>query len=188
MKDGIEHEGKESQPVKASQRGRQSFVVSGKAAKTRGPGKGALDDPAPWQKNESSFGLLKFNHNQSDSLLGRLVGRFFTGITLINKSHLHAFASNFLNVFDQIAYLRTLLLAGRRDFSRPADVPECPPPHAPWTPSDACVHRSRLCFRFPVWTASCVHQESPRKAGPASAPAFAILRAGRAPWLQSSLR
>src|ERR1039458_7345977 len=56
MKDGIEHESEESQPVKASQRGGQSFIVSGESAETSGPGKGTLDHPSPWKKDKSSFG------------------------------------------------------------------------------------------------------------------------------------
>src|ERR1035441_9429036 len=116
MKDGIEHESEESQPVKASQRGGQSFIVSGESAETGGPCKGTLDHPSPWQKDKSSFGFLEFDHDQADSLLGCLFRRFFTGVTLIDKSDLDVPASNFLHVFDQIAYLRALLLVGRRDF------------------------------------------------------------------------
>src|SRR6266568_290796 len=114
MEDGIEHESKESQPVKAGQRGRQSFIVSGESAETGCPGKGALDHPAPWQEDKSFFGLLEFDHYQTDSLPGSLLCRFFTGVTLINKCHFHVLARGFLHVFDQITYLRPLLLIGRR--------------------------------------------------------------------------
>src|SRR5215210_7457789 len=116
MKEGIEHESEESQPVKASQRGGQSFIVSGKSPETSSPGKGTLDHPSSWQKNKSPFGFLEFDYYQSDSLPGCFIGRFFTGVTLIDKSRLHALASNLLHVFDQIADLRPLLLVGWRDF------------------------------------------------------------------------
>ena len=86
MKDGIEHESEESQPVKASQRGRQSFIVSGESAETSGPGKGTLDHPSPWKKDKSSFDFLEFDHHQVDSLLGCLFCRFFTGVNSHSSS------------------------------------------------------------------------------------------------------
>ena len=54
---------------------RQAFVVSGQAAEARGPGKGALDDPAPGQQHEAALGLRQLDHLQPDAVRRRIGGR-----------------------------------------------------------------------------------------------------------------
>jgi hypothetical protein len=42
MEEGIEHKGKEGEPMKPSDGGRKPFIVLGEAAKASGPSKGGL--------------------------------------------------------------------------------------------------------------------------------------------------
>jgi hypothetical protein len=58
MEKRLQHEGEESQPVKARQRRGQSLIVSGQASETRGPSKGAFDHPPARQKSVSFSQLL----------------------------------------------------------------------------------------------------------------------------------
>ena len=102
--------------MKPCQRGRQPFIVSGESAEAGRPSEGALDHPAPWQKDEALPGYRELYHDQTDSLPGSLFGRFFSGVTLIDKSHFHLLARGLLHLFEQVSHLRALLLVGRRDF------------------------------------------------------------------------
>src|SRR5258708_36143893 len=102
MEDGIKHQGEESQPVKSCERGRQPFIVFVKSTKASTTCKGSFDHPSPGQQDEALFGLLKFNNDQVDSMLGRLLRRFFPGVTLVNKSYFHVLVGGFLYSFGQI--------------------------------------------------------------------------------------
>ena len=72
MKEDVEHESKEGQPVQSSQGSRQSFVIFDQSAEAGGPSKGALHHPAPRQEDKTSLGFFEFDDNEANSLLGRL--------------------------------------------------------------------------------------------------------------------
>src|SRR5712691_11982802 len=116
MEDGVKHESKDGEPVKPCQGGRQPFIVAGKSPETGGPGKRALHHPSSWQKDKALPGYLELYHHETDSLPGCLLGRFFSGVTLIDKSHFYFLARSFLHFFHQGGDLRALLLVGRRYF------------------------------------------------------------------------
>ncbi len=104
--------------MKTRKRIRKPLVVACQASKAKGPGKGAFDDPPPWQKHEAAFGLFQLDNNQTDSAGCCRLRRFLSRVALIYTSHIDMICRRFLNVCGQIGNLRPLLLIGRRDFER----------------------------------------------------------------------
>ena len=74
--------------MKARESGSESFIVAAEATEAGGPGKGAFDDPTPWQEDKAAFGVCEFNDHQVNAGTGRRRGRFGAGITLIHISDL----------------------------------------------------------------------------------------------------
>ena len=87
MEEGVEHKGKEGEPMKPSDGGRKPFIVLGEAAKASCPSKGAFHDPSPGQEDEAFPGLCKFDHDEAYSLLGGGLGGLLSGVALIDKCH-----------------------------------------------------------------------------------------------------
>ena len=102
--------------MKSCERGGQSFKVSGQPAETGVPGKGAFDHLAPWEKDKALLGFFEFDHDQANSLLGRLVCGVLPGVALVGKGHFYFLARCLLDVFDQIGDLRALLFVGGGHF------------------------------------------------------------------------
>ena len=102
--------------MKCCKRGREPLIVSGQPAETSGPGKGALNDPSPGQKDKPFLGFFEFDYDQTEAPLGCLLCRFFSGVALIDKCHFDVLARSVLHLFDQVGYLRALLLVCRRYF------------------------------------------------------------------------
>ena len=76
--------------MEASERSRKPLVVAPESAEACGPGKGALDDPAPGQSHETALGFLELDHDQAHSLTrGSAAARFLAGVTLIDKGRFH---------------------------------------------------------------------------------------------------
>jgi hypothetical protein len=74
----------------------QALVVSGQAAEAGGPGKAALDHPAPGQQHKAFGGGRMLDHLQLNALGCRLLLRRLTGVALINVRQLHLLARHLL--------------------------------------------------------------------------------------------
>jgi|GEM_PF-1406039 len=116
MKEGVEHESEEGEPMKSCHGLRKSLVVSGQSAEARSPSERAFDYPSPWQEHESAFGLFEFYHNKSDSIGCCGLRRFLSRIAMVDKVHLDMFSGSLLNICRKISHLGSLLFIGRSDF------------------------------------------------------------------------
>ena len=62
----------------------QAFKIASEAAETRGPGKGALDDPAAGQQDEIAFGGRQFDHFESQAMREGSVRGLGASVALID--------------------------------------------------------------------------------------------------------
>src|SRR6476660_2021941 len=187
MEDGVKHEDEEREPVQTCQRGGKPLIVFGEPAEADGPSEGTLDHPSPGQKDKPLLGFFEFDYDQTNAPLGCLLGGFFSGVALIDKSDFDTLAGSLLHLFDQVGDLGALLLVSCRDFqSQHMTHPEYRPRHEPWNPFCAYGRRNPRGLRSPGWTEGFVHQGSPPKVPCACRQATTAPCADRGPWLQSS--
>ena len=116
MEDGVKHEDKEREPVQTCQRGGKPLIVFGEPAEADGPSEGTLNHPSPGQKDKPLLGFFEFDYDQTNTPLGCLLGGFFSGVALIDKSDFDTLARSLLHLFDQVGDLGALLLVSCRDF------------------------------------------------------------------------
>ena len=83
------------------------------SGQTRG---GTRKDPTPTQRLGRRTNPFPLCSNQPHSLAGGLRRRFFSSVTLINKSYLDVLARHLLHLMHQVSHLCPLLLVGRRHF------------------------------------------------------------------------
>ena len=108
-KEGVKHEAKEGEPMKAGKGGSEPFIVAPEATEARRPGKRAFDDPAPGQQDEAAFGLGEFDDDQIDAGARRRGGRLHARVALIDIAELDVLAGDGLHLCRQLADLRALL-------------------------------------------------------------------------------
>ena len=103
IEDGIKHEDKEREPVQTCQRGGKPLIVFGEPAEADGPSEGTLNHPSPGQKDKPLLGFFEFDYDQTNAPLGCLLGGFFSGVALIDKSDFDTLARSLLHLFDRSA-------------------------------------------------------------------------------------
>jgi hypothetical protein len=64
----------------ASERLRQSLIISGQSAEAAEPSETAFDHPSSGQQHETFFGLRMLHHFQLDAVRLGLIRRRFTGV------------------------------------------------------------------------------------------------------------
>ena len=72
--------------MQTCQRGGKPLIVFGQPAEADGPSEGTLNHPSPGQKDKPLLGFFQFDYDQTNAPLGCLLGGFFSGIALIDKS------------------------------------------------------------------------------------------------------
>src|SRR4029077_5159496 len=116
MKEGGENWDKEGEPMKTRHRGAKPLIVFGEPAEAGGPSEATLNHPSPGQKNKPLLGFFEFDHDQTNAPLGRLLGGFFSGVALIDKSYFDVLTCSLLHLVEQVGDLGALLLVSCRDF------------------------------------------------------------------------
>src|SRR5258705_5036899 len=116
MEDGVRHEDKGGHTMKTGYRGAKPLIVFGEPAEAGGPSEGTLNHPSPGQKNKPLLGFFEFDHDQTNAPLGRLLGGFFSGVALIDKSYFDVLTCSLLHLVEQVGDLGALLLVSCRDF------------------------------------------------------------------------
>ena len=114
---GMEKEGGEGEPMEGSEGLREAFVVAGEAAEAGCPGKGAFDDPAAREEDETAFGFGEFDHVEADGVGGGGARGSFASVALIHVGQLHGLSGGRLDCLGQCADLGAFLLVGGRTVS-----------------------------------------------------------------------
>ena len=89
--------------MQTCQRGGKPLIVFGEPAEADGPSEGTLDHPSPGQKDKPLLGFFEFDYDQTNAPLGCLLGGFFSGVALIDKSDFDTLARSLLHLFDRSA-------------------------------------------------------------------------------------
>jgi len=94
-------------------RGREAFIIKGKAPEPNRPGKGSFHHPMPRQQDKTAFGLMMFDHFQPNAFLDGGLGRLFSGVALVDKGYLHRFFNHSLHGLGHLPQLGSILFVGR---------------------------------------------------------------------------
>jgi len=138
--EAAEHDHGEGKEMKPSKRFGQSLGVANQAAKVGNPGDAALDHPSTRQKDKALLGFGKLHHFQSYALIGSILGRLPTGVSLVpgRPRPLPPIGPLALAPGRPTPPPERALARWQRRRTRPTDAPRCPPPSAPAL-SQRCV-------------------------------------------------
>lgn len=79
------------------------------------PRRSSFDEPALWQQHKTALRSIQLNHVQLNVFISRIRFCLITGISLIHIGQLDLLVRDFLNLLEQHADLRAVLLVGRRN-------------------------------------------------------------------------
>ena len=138
----MEHEAGKSDEVQARQHPWQALIIASEAAKARGPGEVALDDPATRQQDEAVLGLGQLDDLELDAVGRGVRRRLVARVPLVDVGQLHVLAGGLLHRRRQGGDLGAILRVGRGD-DQGQQVPER---------VNSGMHRRALAPRVPVVT------------------------------------
>jgi hypothetical protein len=91
----------------------EPLVVAHESAEASSPGEPSLHHPTARQQNEAAFGHGVFDHFEPDAVALRGLRRVWSGVALIDVSHLDGASGDLLHVLSQRLDLGAIALIGR---------------------------------------------------------------------------
>ena len=93
---------------------RQAFIVTGKIAKASRPGRAPFYDLGIGKQDETLLGLVKFNDDEFNGMIGCHLLMSILPIALVDKGDLDSIAGDCLDLLGQLINLCPFLLIGCR--------------------------------------------------------------------------